>query len=68
MVTPAERRTSFWAPFVAPGTVYENDPDDGHDHRFMAISPVSLGTFGPTGIACIRCGWFKSWGKPGRTA
>jgi hypothetical protein len=62
--TPTERRDAFWAPFVLPGTVYEAAPDDGHAHDFHPISPKSLGSFGPTGTACLKCGWFIAWGDP----
>jgi hypothetical protein len=62
--TPAERVRAFWGPFVSPKTRYENEPDDGHIHRFHLISPRSVGSFGPTANACVRCGWIKSWGNP----
>ena len=61
MTTPTERRTSFWRPFI--DRVWMNDPDDGHEHDFQLISPKSLGTFGPTGVVCVHCGWFRAWGK-----
>ncbi len=64
IVSATQRRDDFWRPFVAPGTVFENAPDDGHAHSFHLISPASLGAFGPTCIACLKCGWVKSWGEP----
>ena len=62
--TPTQRRTTFWAPFVHPQTVWKNEPDDGHEHDFQHVSPKRLGSFGPTCTCCVLCGWIESWGKP----
>lgn len=61
-ITPKQRRDDFWRPYMRSDTIYESDPADGHRHDFAAISPKTLGNFGPTCIACLACGWVKSWG------
>ena len=56
------RRDDFWRPFLLPGTVFDNEPDDGHDHAYHLISPASINPTGrPMGMACLKCGWFKAW-------